>query len=252
MRLGTRLEEFAEQCPVCFTASDDVRVYGCCGYCVCADCYERNPQSPSVFCRAPVPQQLRRADVGATADAPPSDAPNEVMVPTRPVFDAGRTFAADLASWTSPVFSHLTNATNALHCLVHHGFRRTLLLVETCSTTGSERLAPSVEAAIAARAGVRFIAVAMEAVRGAASLAAARDAFARAQRDFGDDPAPLVLVSYGMIDSFLVGIDLPTTDSILAVGAVPERVLMQALGRAMRPNELRDNERAIPMVRIRA
>ena len=178
---------------------------------------------------------------GARARTRLADAPTEVMVPTLPVFGAYTHSRPTWRAWTSPVICR-TCSTNALHCLVHHGFRRTLLLVETCSTTGAtspgavggggeSRRAPacaSSRSRCEADAGRRL----RQAAR--ATRSRARSHLTRTRRR-----SSLVLRHDR---GFLVGIDLPTTDSILAVGAVPERVLTQALSAtAMRPNELRDN-----------
>ena len=63
-RLIERVQEFQDSCPICFCSSMDVRIFACCGYCICGDCFSRcSNQCP--FCRSAylmVPREEENVD----------------------------------------------------------------------------------------------------------------------------------------------------------------------------------------------
>ena len=66
--------------------------------------------------------------------------------------------------------------------------------------------------------------------------------FAEIKQSFdSSDDQSMAMLCYGTMDTFLVGTDLASTNAIVIVGSFHAKILTQALGRAMRPNLLRNN-----------
>ena len=64
------------------------------------------------------------------------------------------------------------------------------------------------------------------------------------------DPAPMALLSIGTNGRFLAGTDLGHTKALITVGAIPDKMLVQALGRVFRPVPGRDPTQPIHMFKI--
>ena len=233
VRLRERLQEFGEQCPICFAAAPGrMRVYGCCGYCVCEGCYAAC-NLRCAFCRTPVPRVAPPPEEPA-APAPPMPAPPATRLAT---------LAAQLAAHTTPAATQDVNLVGALQCLVAHGHARILVVVEKPSfSMDALRISPE---EIGAAAGVQLTRVDYL-LRGKGSQ------FAEVKRRFdAPGPEPRGMICYGEEEGMLVGTDLAHVDAVVAVGDISRHVLTQALGRVFRPRRSRDNSRLVAMVRIR-
>jgi hypothetical protein len=231
-RLQERLAEFSEQCPICFSEGGSMRVYGCCGYCVCDACYA-SCNLRCAFCRTPVPRAPQSLD---EAVAPQS-------APSLPPTSRTDTLAQQLAGHTTASATQDANLVAVLQCLVMHGHTRVLVVVESSRFVLSSNRVDS--RALSNASGVNM-------TRVDHLLSGKGTQFAVVKRQFDTaDPRPRGLICYGDFRGMLVGTDLTYVDAIVAVGIIPQNVLTQALGRVFRPRRSRDNSRPITMVNVR-
>lgn len=207
-RIVARMEEFRMQCPICFTepGQSAYRVYGCCGYCVCDECYHITEQHRSTcpFCRTDVPNFVDASSV-PTAPAPPAS-----------------TAFLD----TSPNNSVRENLLVCLNSVVAWNFKRSLVLVEAPNlASGFDDMIRMLTQHTSSR-----IFDVTKLLRGKGTE------FAEVKREYDRLDTPhMSLVCIGGFDALVYGSDLPTTDSILVVGDVPNSLITQAVGRAFRP-----------------
>lgn len=222
-RLVERLREFSSSCPICLTDNPtDPKVFGCCGYCVCADCFDAC-RGYCAFCRTNLPER---------ADYPPSQFAEEAADPLD-------TFVRRLRACTSVEARQIVNVTHTVHALVASGRRRLLLVVEKVEWARS-----SYEYIDASALG-RATGVVIERVH----VVGKGTDFAHTKRRFDSpDPKPMALLCEGVDPAFLVGTNLDHADALVVVGHIPANILDQAIGRIFRPRPSRDNSR--PMVAV--
>lgn len=236
-RLRRRVEEFVASCPICLEARPSARVYGCCGYCVCAACYDvAHARCP--FCRVDVPRYLDRRDLPDAerlATAAPSPPPVEVV---------GATLGETLAANVAPTNEQIVNLAASLRALVAHGRRRLLVVVEKVRV-GAHELPMSLDAVgLAERTGVDVVCV-------DGLLTGTGRGFAAIKRRFDDDDsgAPMALLSYSN-PVLLHGTNLDAADGMIVVGNLSDELVTQGLHRLYRPRSSRDNSRPVPLVKI--
>ena len=244
-RLQSRLTEFHRECPICKEESMiDPNLFGCCGYCVCDDCYVFcNNRCP--FCRTEVRDTIPRAEIvdeetrrqidererelleRANDEKYPAKTPDDVVLHP-PGMHNKNVFA---------------NVTHSIHHLVHHGHKRLLIILER--PMGGLDLSLQLDIPRLSRV------TGVDVTRVDNMLAGKATAFAKVKRNFDSpDPQPMGLLCYGVTDTFMVGTDLASADSIVVVGKIPDSILTQAVGRTLRPNEERDNTRPLPQINI--
>ncbi len=266
-RIVARVREFdAECCPICMREADEapaasgsvgsnVRMYGCCGMCVCAECFDRTTRCP--FCRTPIAFVSRASEAIVVDDALEGDdgaqdgewGTGETNYPSvtrlREARVFGGTLAASIRDAVRPHMKQMYNVTVAVHCLMHHGHRRLLIVCEVPMhiVPGLQMVGFSTSALTQAT-GCRIHQVDDRTLTGNGT----RFAALKAAFDDVDDAAPMALATFGL--KLLVGANLDVVDAVVAVGRIPDRVLTQALGRVFRPRATRDNSRPIPMVRV--
>lgn len=234
-RVIDRLNEFETQCPICMddtNADTGVRLFGCCGYCVCARCYTSCYQrGRCAFCRKNL--------VPTTSDVES----NWSTTPVPPLVHFGTQLHESIALALSPSNRQFVNFIQALRVLVHHEFKRTLIVIQPPWQTSRRENTIDVSS-IGTQSGMHIWNV--DGLMGGTGRE-----FTSVKRRFDSpDPQPLALVTMAEASQLLVGTDLTVVDSVVTVGAISSQVHTQALGRIFRPRERRDNTRFIPMIRL--
>lgn len=242
-RVVERVREFSVQCPLCWDAPEsNMRVFGCCGYCVCEDCFQRGggetALSRCAFCRSTVPRRVPRVDV-----APPLER-QASLGDVEPSF--GLTLTTSLRRRTSVERVQSANLVQVLHCLKHHGRKRILLLLECPRFFMSDREVFDAQM-VAEETGVVI-------TRIDTMLGGKATQFAKVMRERFNtsDPQPMALLSLGMHSSLLTGTDLAYADALVSVGEIDTSHLTQAVGRILRPRASRDNTQPMVMIKIYA
>lgn len=245
-RLVERITEFANKCPICFSEHPTgVNVYGCCGYCVCDDCFSATCQSGRCpFCRTSAPAFLPRSQLcmQAPEEAPPAAADEYYPLPF-PV-RMQDTLSCVLSRHAHSRNLQVTNLTNALHGLVRFGHRRILLVIELNMYSHE-----TVEEHVDHRRLSQVTGIEFNRIDNLLSGRGSRFAALKERFDT-DSPEPQGMVSYGVQERFLVGTNLDYADCLVAVGNVPGALLTQAVGRIFRPRASRDNTVPMTIVKI--
>ena len=245
-RLISRIQEFSSACPICMMDNPDgVNIFGCCGYCVCNDCFDAC-NSRCAFCRTTVPSSLRRSDVAIAPEVVDLTEENNVdtaMYPLCPTFTTG-SFSSDLQSVVSFNKRQATNLTVALHTLVHHNFKRLLILIER-DRYNERDLSESLDIQqIATVTGI-------DVQRIDTKLRGKGTEFAKIKKTFDKPNAtPMGLLSFGMDPTLLIGTNFDQVDAMVTVGSIDTSILTQAINRIFRPRATRDNSRPMVMVKI--
>lgn len=240
-RLKERLDEFEVQCPICFDDAPpmkDVRLFSCCGYAICKDCTGRCTRCP--FCRSAV----RDGTIGCLESnvIELSDEENDTDpdYPTRPT-TFGSTIEETVARLRSTRPTQIAATVLALHTLIHFGYKRILIMVEHRRTMTTEN--PISLSTMQRICGIRLFDV-DDAIRGKGQR------FANMKYEFdADDSIPKAFVCFSSPE-FLIGTDLYRTDAILTSGMIPNKMLTQAIGRAIRPNPNRDPTKPLAMITV--
>lgn len=245
-RLQTRLTEFKEECPICKNENmTDPNLFGCCGYCVCDECYGScNNCCP--FCRTTVRSTIPRAEI---VD---EDARLQIKERERRLIERANDEKYPPKTEEHAVLNPqamrknniLANVTHAIHFLTHHGHKRLLIVLER-PIYGSTDLSHQLSTDRLSR--VTGVAI----TRVDQMLSGKATEFTKVKRDYDSpDPQPMGMLCYGVTDTFMVGTDLASADSIVVVGKIPDSILTQAISRTLRPNEQRDNTRPLPQINI--
>lgn len=245
-RLVDRIRELSVQCPLCWTDNcSGIKIFGCCGYCVCNQCFENVSRCP--FCRTEVPSQYRRAEVPEVREVIDlTEEPTTTLYPSRPMFEMGREMNEDLRRYTSPSTNQVTNVVNTLHVLFQHCFHRVMIIVQkgsfqTVSTNLDNYLNVHL---MGATTGFKI-------VRVDTSFSAKGTQFTKIKREFDNlDNPPMALLCYGMDPAFLYGTDLGKATAVVAVGDIDSKILTQATGRTIRPLIGRDPSLPVKMIKI--
>lgn len=251
-RLKRRIAEFTEACPICMNdaAPDEIRIMGCCGYCLCSTCAHNGSLNDDrcAFCREPIRSRIPRVEVAAHGDdaPPPSSPPSSLPPPTAGVRldvypDAP---VADYAPAALRSNTQVENLTLTLHHVTATlGCKRILIIIERARHGGDIDAHMSLDT-LASRTRVDISRV-------DPLLVGKGTAFARIKARFDSpDPAAMAMLCYGIHPSFLVGTDLAHADCLVTVGDIPETILTQALGRVFRPRVGRDASRPVHMFKI--
>lgn len=244
-RLQTRLSEFHEECPICKNESmTDPNLFGCCGYCVCDDCYGIcNNRCP--FCRTEIRNTIPRADI-VDDETREEIEEHERQLLARANDDKYPPKTPDDSVLTPPAMRNnniLANVTRSIHYLTIHGHKRLLIVLERPNWG----LDLSYQLDISRLSRVTGVDV----TRVDRMLSGKATEFAKVKRDFDSpNPQPMGLLCYGVTDTFMVGTDLASADAIVIVGTIPDSILTQAISRTLRPNDQRDNTRPLPQINI--
>lgn len=225
-----------EHCPVCFEQVDTVQLMGCCGGCVCAHCHSR--MSRCCFCRTAIPSMLPRSDAERQEVSSPIQA-LPIVDPSTPV-DLGSL----LTEYTRATFPQLRNVAGALIALFAVGARRALVTVQANAACAMFLGHVVTELATMSHWNVTHV---------DPLLNGKGTEFAKWKRCFFDtlDSTPRVLLTVGMNEKVLIGTNLDFVDGLVVVGDVRHSLLVQMIGRVLRPRASRNNQRPIPVVRIR-
>ena len=244
-RLQSRLSEFHEECPICKNESmTDPNLFGCCGYCVCDECYDIcNNRCP--FCRTEVRNTIPRADIVDDVTREQIEE-RERQLLERADDDKYPPKTPDDSVLTPQVMRNnniLANVTRSIHHLTYHGHKRLLVVLER-PFWGLD-LALQLDISRLSRV------TGVDITRVDRMLSGKATEFAKVKQDFDSpNPQPMGLLCYGVTDTFMVGTDLASADSIIVVGNIPDSILTQAISRTLRPNDQRDNMRPLPQINI--
>lgn len=246
--VSTRILEFDNECPICKNEdmqTKDMKMYGCCGYCVCSECWSQIRSRVCPFCRTPVSAGVPKEDMQASV---PSELVDEY--PTASVVgmvNSYPTTPTPLSNIASLLRNDMiTNLTHTMHHLKQNGYVRTLVVVEK-----SEHAMRTHDVSHTLDIDQLSLVTGFQIHRVDDLLGSRGARFTAIKNEFdviGSDPT--ALLCYGQANSFLVGTDLVSTDSLVVVGSIPNRLMTQACARILRPNALRDNTKPILQVRI--
>lgn len=230
-RLIERIEEFCTECPICFEKTTDMSILNCCSYCVCTSCFQR--MSRCAFCRTTVSSDM--------AVPGPTSIP-EVVAIADDVFHT-------IALHAKKTNLQMKNLVFTLLSLVTHGHRRILLLVDLSFVHwGNQDAIQKTVDTIFELTGIRDIVYAENLMNGKGTR------FEGLKAKFDDlrgHPDPMVLLCNNASNSkTLVGVDFTMADSIVVMGKIHSAICTQILGRILRPNPKRDNQKPIPFVKI--
>ena len=223
-RVTTRIEEFAELCPICMSSNaPGVNIMGCCGYCLCDGCHASlSTRVNCAFCRAPVHREVSSTRVIDEDEDADDTARNEYPPPMQTPFDP-RAMRNNTQS---------QNLTYVMHHAMQQRLFRLLIIVRLMDYSRGplddlDRLSTAT--------GYRV-------VRVDNLLSGKGTRFEALMREF-DNPTspPMAFVCYGHTDNFMYGIDLGHADGIVGVGEIPQWLATQTLGRIFRPRQSRDS-----------
>lgn len=251
-RLRARISEYREACPICLVepdeASSNMRVFGCCGYCVCRECFVRC-RDRCAFCRTTVSNSVPRVAV-ETEEERRVAASLLTSFPHMPVELATAARAGEISTsverFCRPHLTQRSNLAMAMHCLAAHGYRRTIVVVEAFDYFVRHSQMESALDLVALAAATGY---AVHCVDDLIAGKGTRFAPLKARFD-SPDPRPMALVSKSTSRGFLVGTDLTSADSLVSVGDIPTHTLTQISGRLFRPNVLRDNTKSVVFVKV--
>jgi hypothetical protein len=244
-RLQTRLTEFETECPICKNESmTDPNLFGCCGYCVCDECYGIcNTRCP--FCRTEVRSTIPRADI-VDEETRQQIEERERQLIQRANDDKYPPKTPDDAVLVPQAMRNnniLANLTRSIHYLTHHDHKRLLIVLER-PHLGLDLSSQLEISRLSCVTGVDI-------TRVDRMLSGKATEFANVKRDFDSpNPQPMGLLCFGVTDTFMVGTDLASADSIVVVGNIHDSILTQAVSRTLRPNIQRDNTRPLPQINI--
>lgn len=231
-RIVARLTEFEAECPICATEEgQSFRIFKCCGYVVCDNCFSR-VSSSCYFCRMQVEHYVPRSSVPVRgeANAPP---PSE-----------GDDLSTDILSSVAESSTQLTNLVTVFEKMYNYGLKR-ILLVVNCDTNIHDREEAKYEV-LNALSEKGFSPTVVDNL-----LSGKGSAFTSYKSVFdSDDPRTMVMTSFTMDQKLLTGTNLDRVDAFVTVGTIPRATLTQAVGRIFRPLAARDNTKPFPFVRI--
>lgn len=235
-RLAAKVRDFATECPICYSAPTEqgLRLYGCCGYCVCEECFHNNRTTTCPFCRTAVPSAIPRAAVETEPEEETVNAPIPV----------GESLEADLAQHTSQNNRIFDNLLATLKVMRTHQYKRTILVVQTPSYSTNNLDVFLNQSSVEQETGFELFRV--DDLMGGKGTR-----FARVKQRFDSpDPTPMALVCFGIDARFVVGTDLGMADSVVTVGSVDEKLVTQTVFRSFRPMPMRDPTKYIAFVKI--
>lgn len=252
-RLIDRMDEFSNQCPICFNEPSDsvsLHVFGCCGYTVCGTCAASCIDNKCAFCRTCIPLNFRRTEVMLDANvAETGEHIWDAKYPVRPSFVAPDGFTRLNLEDLIELHCHhhnqmIFNLTMAMHCLLQKQYTRTLVLIEKSNyALGSFDNIINLYA-LQSRTGFRCLRIDQH-------LSGKATQFVKIKKEFDTpNPEPMALFSFGIDDRLLIGTDFAWADSVLTLGHIEQRILDQAIARTNRPRASRDNSKDIAMICI--
>lgn len=241
-RLVRRIEEFTESCPICL---DDhptgMKIFGCCGYCVCERCFE-TCGTRCAFCRTPVPSALPRTSF-TVQEEDEEDSVRLEYPPPPAALTTGTAFSESLQRVVSPRNRQTANLTLTLHALVNDSRKRILIVIE------KDRMHEDLSRTVDVRHLSLVTGIRIERIDD--KLSGKGTGFSKIKAMFDSaTPYPMALLSFGMHAAFLVGTNLDHADSMVTVGDIEGSMLTQAVNRIFRPRVDRDNSQPVVMVKM--
>ena len=253
IRLIERINELSSQCPICWQSdaciSNGLKIFGCCGYCVCGSCFNTVSRCP--FCRSDIPESFRRSDVPEVVsrtteviDLVEND--DETHYPPRPAFFPGSNLDNDITRLTHANARQVDNVVNVLHILFQYNYHRVVIILEKNAT---QVLSSQLDNYFNAFAIGRL--TGFNIVRVDHSFSGKGSQFTKIKQDFDDlTKPPMALLCYGVDPSFLYGTDLGRANAVVSVGDIDSKILTQAIGRTIRPVQGRDPTQPVKMIKI--
>lgn len=225
-RMIERMREFCQECPICCSETEDVKMMTCCSYCVCSRCYGGFHRC--AFCRTPISDQV-------TIESPEvSDS-----------FEVKESLKDTIYDNISERNLQMKNLSIVLRSMSAHGYKRILLMVDIYDLTRDRTSAfmNSVQEDLN-----------MKVYETERATNGKGTAFKEIKNRFDNleaYPDPMVLLcSNSRHSSVLVGVDFKYTDAVIFVGDIVQELATQLMGRVFRPLISRDNTKYIPFVRV--
>ena len=226
-RIVDRIEEFTQECPVCYNTANEVVMLNCCSYCVCSECF--SSLRKCAFCRKPIVNTIS-VDVDASILPPP--------IRVESTLDKSILVNAHEQNF------QMKNMIVSLNTMLKHDCRRLLLMInfsDQCRHIGEM---------------IEFVKQQVDGIdiEYADDLVAGKGTkFARIKQRFDDtshtEPMVLVCNNYNRT-GVLIGVNFNNVDGVLLVGEVCPKISTQLMGRIFRPNPNRDNTRLVPFVKV--
>jgi hypothetical protein len=134
----------------------------------------------------------------------------------------------------------------AFIALKHFGYRRIIVVMETCVYSGQYNdFALANLTSIASRNNINITIVNQKLTGKGTEFSQLKTRY-----DNDADPQTMALVSLGDGSGLLVGTDLGCTDAIITIGNVSSSLITQTIGRIFRPKMGRDHSRPPVMIRL--
>lgn len=230
-RLTRRLQEYANECPICNNDGRHCQIFGCCGYAVCQLCFEKVNSCP--FCRSPVQKTCTIVNLqDTTVDTTYAQAPEF----------GETTFQQALQRHTSRHATQLKNLVNVLHILKHFQYTHSLIIIKGSSYTNPEDYLDVQRM----QQVTQFKIITLDRCTGQGTD------FTQKKKQFDQSQGPVAILHFSdeTNGNFLFGTDMATADSLLIIGDISQRVVTQSIARIFRPNPTRNNQNNLPVIRI--
>jgi len=237
-RLTDRYNEFStDGCPICMTnsAMDTLRFCGSCGYAMCNMCCLRCDKCP--FCR----KAMRIANPTAETVDLTEEVENDDDYPTTLPIPDGIGLDATLRAIHGLNLTQIKATTMTLLALIRYGYKRPLILVEK-NSYHAMRDNPIIPSKLSRACGMEILNA--DEIRGRGTD------FNRMKERFDRrDNIPRAFICFSN-PSFMVGTDLCMADCIVTSGTFADKLVTQAIGRAIRPRPDRDPTKPIVLATV--
>ena len=242
-RLILRIGDFQKGCPICFSdGGNDLKLYGCCGYCVCTSCFDASKacRTKCPFCRVGIPEHFLRSDVT------PIDILQEETHITSFTIDTSVSLKESLKQHIFPYDSQSINLSKVLSITTAYKYRRLIIVVEHNRHSARDLLVYLDIAKLSHETGVKIV-YADPLIKSGKGTE-----FAKMKADFDNasDPLPTAIISSGGETAFAVGTNFDHVDCIVTIGSIDPNFLTQMLGRVFRPRMSRDNTKEMLMIKL--
>ena len=242
--LASNITQFVDEgCPICCVNNIDLKMYPCCGFCVCDGCFSRmmGSRRNCPHCRTPVtPSDAIRDATPVVVDVEEENDGDDVDYPRAPTFDrvGGTNHLGNLLrEYTGLAKSQSANLTRVLQILVHLQYKRLFIFVDK----GFHSMRETNVSRLAIATGLEI-----DEVKGVSGKGTG---FAKYKKTFDThSPHPMAILTSSK--DLLIGANFDYVDAMITVGRIGKQERTQARGRVFRPRESRDNTRGIPMIKI--
>ena len=226
-RMISRMQDFCEECPICWSKSESPRMMTCCSYCVCSTCF--NNINRCAFCREEINDHVEVQTE--------HEVENEFLTQC----DLEGTIFFN----TNNSNLQMKNLGLVLKSMSEHDYKRILLMTDIYSLT--REATNKFISNIYEKFGFHVYNTENATNGKGTSFKFIKENFDSIEKH----SEPIILLCNNHHHSnVLVGVDFKYADAMIVVGDVVPRLATQLVGRVFRPLKERDNNKFIPFVRI--